>query len=276
MKKIPGLLLALFLISFAANAQYYYKDILSNQQLLKTMAKYRENKVRTIQIKSFEDNGEPSEGFFCQKKISRDYRQVELFTRTEMAGASMFTSYFDKDGKLLSTNDSSDLSVSNIRYEYDAKNRISRIISVIRSHDDDFKTELLEEHVYTYNEQDQPVQMLRIKNRYDSTVFLFANDERNNVAIEKDTKTGNKYYYYYDAKNRLTDVVLSNELKPRLLPDYVFEYNSANDITQMTSTEEGGNNYFIWKYQYDNGLPSRERCYSKERKLLGSIEYEYK
>ena len=44
----------------------------------------------------------------------------------------------------------------------------------------------------------------------------------------------------------------------------------------MTTTEEGGNNYFIWKYNYDNNLRSQERLFSKDRRLMGRIEYEYK
>jgi hypothetical protein len=119
--------------------------------------------------------------------------------------------------------------------------------------------------------------MIRVKNHTDSTVILFALDEVGNVAIEKDTKSGTKYYYYYDAKKRITDIVQANDLKTGLVPDYIFEYNnSAGLLSQMTTTEEGGNYYFVWKYTYDNGLRIKERCYSKERRLMGSVEYEYK
>ncbi|MBK9533501.1 MAG: hypothetical protein IPO42_17265 [Chitinophagaceae bacterium] len=118
--------------------------------------------------------------------------------------------------------------------------------------------------------------MYRIKNGRDTSLILFSPDEKNNVSIEKDTKSGTTYYYYYDSKNRLTDVVHMNPFTQKMLPDYVFEYNNAGLITQMTSTEEGGSYYYIWKYTYSNGLRVREKCYSKERRLLGTIEYEYK
>ena len=49
-----------------------------------------------------------------------------------------------------------------------------------------------------------------------------------------------------------------------MLPDYIFEYNNAGLVTQMTATEEGGSYYFIWKYTYDNGLRVKEKCFSKE------------
>lgn len=260
-----------------SSAQYYYKDILSNHQLLADMALYKQNKVKLINIKSFEDDGKPSEGFFCQKKFSRDYSKAELFTRSDISGPSLLTSTFNNKGQLLKTYDSSKISVTSNVYKYDQQDRIASILSNVRSQDDDFTNEITEEHIYSYDEQNKPVQMIRVKNRTDSTIILFALDEHGNVAIEKDTKSGTKYYYYYDVKKRITDIVQANDLKTGLVPDYIFEYNnSAGLLSQMTTTEEGGNYYFVWKYTYDNGLRARERCYSKERRLMGSIEYEYK
>lgn len=277
MKK-TGLLLVLFCSTgLMSSAQYYYKDILSNHQLLADMALYKQNKVKLINIKSFEDDGKPSEGFFCQKKFSRDYSKAELFTRSDISGPSLLTSTFNNKGQLLKTYDSSKISVTSNVYKYDQQDRIASILSNVRSQDDDFTNEITEEHIYSYDEQNKPVQMIRVKNRTDSTIILFALDEHGNVAIEKDTKSGTKYYYYYDVKKRITDIVQANDLKTGLVPDYIFEYNnSAGLLSQMTTTEEGGNYYFVWKYTYDNGLRARERCYSKERRLMGSIEYEYK
>jgi hypothetical protein len=277
MKKI-GLLLLLFCsATLPSIAQYYYKDILSNNQLMADMASYKLNKVKLINIKSFEDDGSPSEGFFCQKRFAKDYSKAELFTRSNISGASLLTSTFNAKGQLLRTHDSSIISVTTNVYSYDANGRISSILSVVRSQDDDFTNEIVEEHLYSYNALDKPEQMIRVKNRRDSTVILFAADEQGNVGIEKDTKSGTKYYYYYDAKKRITDIVQSNDLKTGLVPDYIFEYNnSAGLLSQMTTTEEGGNYYFIWKYTYDRGLRVKEKCYSKERRLMGTIEYEYK
>jgi hypothetical protein len=274
LKKISIFISLIFVVLFA-NAQYYYKDIISNKQLLADMAAYKENKVRKVTLKSFEDNGVESEGFFCVKKISKDYRRTELFTRADIAPPSLFTSIFDTDGKLLSTNDSSDLSVSNIRYSYDEKKRVSAVISTIRSKDDDFESSITEEHIYTY-EKDLPVKMLRIKNRRDTIVILFSTDENGNIAVEKDTKNASKFFYYYDAKNRLTDIVQATETTKSLRPDYVFEYNATGLLIQMTAIEEGSKNYFVWKYTYENGMRTKERCFSNERRLMGSIEYEYK
>lgn len=266
---------ALLLISTAGvHAQYYFKDIVSNTQLMADMKAYKENKVKKITLKSFEDNGSESEGFFCEKKLNRDYTKTELFTRADIAAASLFTSTFDKGGNLLTTYDSSLLSVTEIKYRYNDQQKISSIFSLVRSKDD-FDNSISEEHIYTY-ENNKPVKMARVKNGRDTTDILFSLDDNGNVAIEKDTKNGTKFYYYYDAKNRLTDIVQENEYSKNLKPDYVFEYNNAGLITQMTAVEEGSKNYFVWKYSYENGMRTKERCFTDERRLMGSIEYEYK
>ncbi len=277
MKRTFVLTFVLFVSAFSVQAQYYYKDIVSNNQLHAEMARYKENKVRTINIKSFEDDGSPSEGFFAQKKISKDYKRTELFTRSIISAPSVLISTFNDKGLLSTTRDSSEISSTTNIYQYNDDGKIVSIASSIRSSDDDFMNEIHEEHLYQYDEKGMPTQMIRVKNHRDSTIILFATDEHGNIAIEKDTKSGTKYYYYYDAKSRLTDVVQENDFKMRMLPDYIFEYNnSAGLVSQMTATEEGGNNYYVWKYTYENGLRVRERCYTKERKLMGSIEYEYK
>ena len=266
----------IFVFSFSAGAQYYYKDILSNNQLIAEMAQLREQKIKSISLKSFEDDGSPSEGFFCEKKINRNYTAVETLTKSNVTGASEFTSTFNDKALLLQTLDSSDISSSTSTYTYTGSNKIKSIVSIIRSSDDDFKNEIKEEHIYEYNDKDLPVKMMRIKNNTDSTSFVFSTDDNNNVSIEKNTKTGDTYYYYYDNKNRITDVVRMNQFNQKMLPDYIFEYNNAGLIAQMTTTEEGGSYYFIWRYTYDNGLRIREKCYSKEKRLMGTIEYEYK
>jgi hypothetical protein len=272
--KKTALLILITSISIISNAQYFYKDIVSNSQLAAEMKAYKENKIRKVTLKSFEDNGVESEGFFCEKKISKNYKKTELFTRADITPASLFTSIFDNDGKLLSTNDSSSFSVTEIKYSYDNKKRISSILSTVRAIEE-FENSITEEHIYSY-ENDKLKKMTRVKNGKDSTDILFSTDDNGNITLEKDTKNGTKFYYYYDAQNRLTDIVQANEYIKNLKPDYIFEYNSEGKIIQMTAVEEGSSNYFIWKYNYENGLRLRERCFTNEKRLMGRIEYEYK
>lgn len=276
MKRILAAVFLTFAGIYTSNAQFYYRDIISNNQLLKEMESLRNNRIRSVIVKSFEDNGVESEGFFCEKKLSKDYKRSELFTRSDASAPSLFTSYFNDKGRVIQTRDSSNILLTINNYTYDGENRLLSVSSNIKSSDDDFTTEIQEEHIYTYNSKGIPESMVKVKNKFDSTLILFSTDENNNVSIEKDTKSGNKYFYYYDQLNRLTDVVHSNEFKEKLLPDYLFEYNNAGQISQMTATEEGGSYYYTWRYTYDNGLRIREKCYSKDKRLMGTIEYEYK
>jgi len=260
----------------ASQAQFYFKDIVSNRQVQTDLSRLKEQKIRSVKITSLESDGQPSETFLVDKKINRSYTLIEAFTKSGVTGASLFTSAFTKEGQLIRTVDSSDLSVNSSAYFYNENGRIYSIKSEIYSSDDDFTSKISEEHKYDYDPSGKLLSMYRIKNENDSTLILFSTDEKNNVTIEKDTKSGKSYYYYYDGKNRLTDIVNLNVYTQKMVPDYMFEYNNAGQITQMTSTEEGGAYYYIWKYSYAEGLRSIEKCYSKDRKLLGTIEYAYK
>lgn len=276
MKKITVTTVLVLVLASFASAQFYYKDIISNNQLIKEMAIYKENKIRSVIIKSFDDDGSESDGFICEKNISKNYRKTELFTRTNVSSASLFISTFNTRGLLEQTYDSSVISVSINKYSYNDQNKIISILSTVRSVDDDYVNEIVEEHIYVYNEKNIPEKMVRVKNKFDSTIILFLADENNNISMEKDTKSGSKYYYYYDPKNRLTDIVHSYEFKPDLKAEYLFEYNNLDQLSQMTSIEEGGSDYYIWKYTYNDRLRSMEKCYSKEKRLMGRIEYGYK
>jgi hypothetical protein len=275
-KSFVGIFLSIFCFS-ATHAQYFYKDIVTSQQLQTDMTAYKNNKVRSINIKSFEGDGLESEGFFAQKKINKDYNRTELFTRSNISAPSLLITDFNNKGQISRIHDSSTISVTNNNYTYNSNGDLQSVRSSIRSSDDDFTTELVEEHIYIYDDNGKLSKMQRVKNRRDTVLILFAYDEKGNLSIEKDTRTGSKYYYYYDAKNRITDIVQENDLKLRPFPDYLFEYNNSQGlVSQMIATEEGGNNYYVWKYMYENGLRIAEKCFTKERKLMGRIEYEYK
>lgn len=268
----------MFLGSFHLKAQYYFKDIISNQQLQADLASYKNAKINTIAVESFESDGTPSRGFIFKKKLNKNFTKSELMSRSDISGTSMVTATYDTDGRILSNTDSSKLSLNKILYYYQPDGQIKSIKTSIQSADDDFVTMVMEEHIYEYNADGSPRQMLRIVNHSDTSVILFALDEIKNVAIEKDSKTGGKYYYYYDAKNRLTQIAEVNEFRPVATPIYIFVYNNSSHISQMTVVQEGGSvpDYLVWKYGYENGLRSYEKLYTKERKLLGSVNYIYK
>ena len=270
-------LILLMTVSTAGISQYHYLDIVSNLQLSSEMKQLKEQKIRDIQVHSFESNGDPSKGFFCKKKISKDYRKIETYTKSAISEKSILISRFNTEGQLIASNDSSAISSSSNFYQYDSKGHLTKVINTSASMDDDFTSKMNEEHLYFYDAKGRCLKMLRIKNQLDTATVLFTSDEKGNIIDENDLgKNGKHYYYYYDSKNRLTDVVKYNSLRDKLLPDLLFEYNSASQVTQMISTEEGiSNNYYVWKKIYNDGLRIIEKCFSKENELLGYFEFEY-
>lgn len=258
-----------------AGAQYYYNDIVVNQHLFSEIAVLKTQKVREMKITSLEKDGVESEGFKCNKKFNRDYTKAELFTETMDSYATWFISYFDKNGVLESTIDSSEVSATNTAYSYDAQGRLYRINSSTHFPDDEAH-DVTEDHVYEYGAGGIPVKMLMIKNKVDTMPILFMPDENGNIGIEKNARTAEDYYYYYDSKKRMTEIAHSYSTRNKLNTDFVFEYNYEGQVVKMEAAEKEGAYYFTWRYTYENGLRTTERCYSKEGSIQGSVEYLYK
>lgn len=278
MKRILGLSMLLLFTIIKSEGQFYYKDIVSSLQAKKEIESYKSAGIHQVKINSLESDGTNSSGFYCEKKISKDYKKSTLYTKSIGTNKSVLISYYNDNNQLIKTYDSSDLVVSTNNYEYDQDNRLKKITTTSQSNDDDFVNKLMEEHLYFYSgNTDLPERMYRIRNSKDSNLVIFSLDENNHVGIEKDTRDASKYYYYYTAANQISDIVHTNEYKQKLVADYIFEYNTSGQISQMTTAEEGGDdNFLIWRYSYDNNLKAMERIYSKDGKLIGKLEYEYK
>ena len=266
------------MLANVAAAQYYYKDILSNKQLIAEMTKYKEQNIKIIDVHSFEADQEPSKDFFCEKKISKDYRKIETYTRSEGTGKTLLTSYFNKDGFLERSIDSSATNASSSLYRYDNNGNLISTTTNSRSSDADYVTSSMEIHLYAYNDKGQLQKMWRIKNNKDTTEIDFVIDENGNVAEEIPTAIDDThYYYYYNEKRQLTDIVRYNDIRQKLVPAFIFEYNYVGQVTQMVTVKDGiGSDYNTWQYLYDDGLRIKEKCYSKKKELLGYFEYEYK
>ena len=102
-------------------------------------------------------------------------------------------------------------------------------------------------------------------------------DEKGNVTDEIEAGTNGKhYYYYYNDKNQLTDIVKYNEVKRGLRADFIFEYDEGT-ITQAIQVPQSSGDYLMWQYIYNtNGLKQKELCLTKERQPVGRIEYSYR
>ena len=121
--------------------------------------------------------------------------------------------------------------------------------------------------------------MLKIKNGRDTTFIRFILDEKGNIAEERATRNKTDLptiFYYYDADNRLTDIVRYSLKAKRLLPDNVFEYGEGGKLSSMLVVPDGSNDYLKWLYEYnEKGLKIKESCFSRQKELLGRIEYQY-
>lgn len=275
MKVISFFILSV-IITISASAQFYYKDILATQDLMKKQQAYRKAQVKAVEYASFDANNQPIEGFSCQQTVASDFSSIRTVTKTSLAGTSESMSWYNQRGQLVKSVDTADGSKTNTEYKYDAANRLISIKSVSMSPG---QASNEEEHLWFYTQQGKPERALKIKNAIDTTYITFVPDEKGNVGEEKSIRKNISLptiYYYYDEDNLLTDIVRYNSRARKLLPDYVFEYED-NRVASMLITEEGTGDYQKWYYSYDdNGLKLQDACYSKAKTLIGRVEYDYK
>jgi hypothetical protein len=143
-----------------------------------------------------------------------------------------------------------------------------------------------EVHQWTYTAAGKPEKMWRTINGGDSLEIRFVQDENGNpgeeVTYRKDYET-DRLYYYFDEKNRITDIVRYNKKIKKLVPDIIITYDDNDRIIQKISSSPGDNlgrvtwvGYVIWRYIYnDKGLKTKEALFDKEQQLTGKIEYSY-
>ena len=122
--------------------------------------------------------------------------------------------------------------------------------------------------------------MLRIMNTHDTTEIRFSLDEEGNVIDERSYKKGvegETTYFYYDEKNRLTDIVRYNKKLSKLIPDYLFEYDLNNRVIQKITTFSNlSQGYLIWRYAFnEKGLKTKEALFNRDKVMTGKIEYIY-
>ena len=270
MKAFAGLMI---IMAFAnpSIAQYYYQDIIASQQVTEKWKVYKDNKVKSVNIISFESNNLPTEGFLCRQMVKPDYTQISTYTKTNLTRETNITAFYSSGGILQKTVDTSKGYQSITEYQFDQSGNISSITNASVESDNNIKS--AEQHFWKYSADGKPVSMLKIKNSNDTTFIRFVNDEKGNTAEEHavHNKTALPViFYYYDENKRLTDIVRYNAKAKRLLPDYIFTYNINNLLSSMLFVPEGSNDYDKWIYEYDDKkLRTKETCFSKQKELLG-------
>jgi hypothetical protein len=176
---------------------------------------------------------------------------------------------------MVKTVDTSDTFKSTTEYTYNDKGEVSVMLN--NSVETDNQIVTTEKHIWVYDAGGLK-QMIKIKGETDSTTVTFVKDEKGSIVEEKPVRGGQSQpslYYYYDNDGRLTDIVRYNQKAGRLLPDYVFEYNSGR-LSSMLFVPNGSTDYQRWIYVYDaNGLKTNETCYDKKRQVVVKIRYSY-
>lgn len=271
------LLLALFAGVVSVHAQYYYQDIVLNKYNHNQFLQAKKARVTRMTGKSMEGNGEPTEGFLMEQVFNGSYSQVKTTTQLPRGPKTVLVNYYNGQGYLYRTVDSSEASVTVYDYKYTDQGLLSAIVNTGRSEADKVKS--TESHQWMYNEQGIPVKMLRIREGTDTMELRFVLDDKGRVAEEQSFSRGvpgGRVYYYYDDGGRLTDIVRFQEKLGRLIPDYTFDYLEDGRLSEMMVVQQGGKDYLTWRYQYNElGLKAKESCLTRQKRLAGSVEYSY-
>ncbi len=275
MKQIPILILFSF-FSINCIAQYFYNDIVATQLTNKNQQLLQQNKIKLVTAVSKENDGTITEGFSVEQKINKDASEIITTTKVTAGVSASLVSSFEKN-KLIKTQSESNNLITTTEYMY----TIDGLLQSIASSTTDTSTNgfTSENHIWLYNSNNLPIKMQRIKNNSDTTFIDFVLDDKQLVIEEhwkRNGKNTESYFYYYNDKNLLTDIVRYNVRLKKMLPDFMYEYDAAEKIKQMIQVSTGGNNYSTWRYTYnDKGLKQKEVCYNKQKQLVGIIEYSY-
>ncbi len=271
------LAIALFaLISFQLNAQFYYNDIISNNLSNKQYNLLKQNKIKKVTVTSTNADGTASEGFQLQQEFDMFWRKLTI-TSSLITGNSSVQTITYENNKVKRTEEINKGVEQKTEYNYDEAGKLMSVSSSFK--DTALKYQSTEVHVWKYNSNNQPEQMLKIKNSKDTTVIQLMYDDKGNVAEERWSNKGlllEIYYYYYNDKKQLTDIVRFNQKVKKMLPDFLFDYDDKGILTEYIQIPTGANNYNTWKYTYNaQGLKQEEVCYNKQKEIVGRISYKY-
>ena len=265
------------LACFTVQAQYYYNDIISTGESNRQMKTFLANKVKTVSAKGVNPGGMQATDFTELREVKENGMVLKVTTRNN-SNTTIYYNRFDNQGRLISISDSSTGIQSITTYQYDATGKILLVINSIKDTANDFNQ--IETHQWIYNIAGIPEKMWRIINQTDSLEIRFAPDENGNIVDERTYKKRLEtavVYYYYDEKNRLSDIVRFNKKLNRLIPDIMFEYDDSDRVVQKITTTSSLNlNYLIWRYLFnEKGLKTKEALFNKDKELTGKIEYNY-
>jgi len=277
------LLPAVLFNTFVLQAQYYYNDIIGTRETNRQMQTFLDNKVKMVTAAGYTPQGSKATDFSEVQEILENGKKLKIFRHSGLTFSSYYN-HFDAQKRLISITDTT-LGIQNITtYEYDAEGRITAIQNTVK--DPASEIHMVEWHQWYYNKDGKVEKMWRTINGTDSLEIRFIPDENGNPGEEHSFRNGHEtdvLYYYFDDRNRITDIVRYNKKVKKLLPDEIISYDDADRIIQRINSTPGDNlrkttwvGYIIWRYIYnEQGLKTREALFNNEQELTGKIEYSY-
>ena len=271
-------LLLLFVYQQTVFSQYYHRDIVTTGENNAAIAALFNNKVTNITATEYNNRGQKNTDFNDWQDINSRERIIRQTTRDRLTKTTVYTRV-DEQFRIIDIADTSGGIINNIKYTYNNKSQITAIIKHI--HEPALNTNQTEVFLWTYAADGLPQTMKRIINSSDTTEYRFTRDEEGNVGEERQYRLnlpfGQPLYYYYDDKNRLTDIVRYNTRIKMLMPELMFEYDEQNRVIQkMQVVSSVSKDYIIWRYIFNNaGLKTREVLFDKNKEQTGRIDYQY-
>jgi YD repeat-containing protein len=278
MTKIVGLILISFLaMPFYGASQYYFNDIVSQQLSKKNYLLLKQHGIKQIKAISYNDDNTLDKTFNINQKISKNAETIVTNTTIKNQPNTSLTNTYNNTNLISSISNDGKIEITT-KYQYNSKGQLTKVHTI--SGDTATNSIDIEDHIWQYNAAQQPVAMIRVKNKIDTLYVSFEYDEKGNVKEERWKGNGKyfeNYFYYYNSSNMLTDVVRFNIKLNRFVPDYMYEFNEQQQLIKFTQVFKGGADYLVWQYTYsDKGLKQNETCYTKQGQMVGKIEYQYK
>lgn len=255
--------------------QYYLNDIIGLRTSQEKYQLMRKNKIKKITANSIEADGSSTKGFILIQELQTDGKKIVTSIANATSPLEKITNFYELS-KLKRTIVNRSSIETKTDYGYDEKGLLNKIIST--TIDSIQKTPISETHIWQYHPNGVPAQMMKWGDGIDTVTVNFVADSTGMIIEEYWFKKGKKIetYYYYYTKNQLTDVVRFNIKANRLIPDFVYEYNQENQLTNMIQVSFNGSAVVHWTYTYHaNGLKETETARDKAKNIIAKITYSF-
>lgn len=279
MQKTAFCIFYFFIFTACGFSQFFYQDIITAANSKNNFQLLKANKVKKVTATSIEPDGSETENFGITQIVTPSKNELTTITSSGMTGTSTLITSFNANDLPVKITDSSLNTINTVTYHYNENGKLLLVSSHSYEPGDTNHYSVREDHHFYYNESGSLVKMLKVIDLTDTLTVVF-NPLENGMPGEEQwfknkTKTEN-WFYYYDNKNRLTDIVRYNAVAKKLLPDYIFSYDENGRLEQQTVVLPGTNFYRLWLYDYaNNGLKKSETVFKKGKEQEGRIIYEY-